>query len=424
MNTRIYNAQILTMDGGADIIEGEIRIEGDTITYIGDGKDLPDIKWDREIDAKHNLVMPGFKNAHTHSAMTFLRSYADDLPLLDWLHNQVFPMEAKLQPEHILWFSKLAIMEYLTSGITANFDMYFHPEQIAQASIETGFRTVMVSGLNDYGGSPEEVEENFLRFNEYHDLISYKLGVHAEYTCQEKLLKEVSDLIHKYQAPFYTHLSETEQEVRECTERRGMTPVRYLDSLGLFDFGGAQFHCVHMDDGEIELFKKRGLCAVTNPGSNTKLASGICRTADLLKAGVPMAIGTDGPASNNCLDFFREMFLVTGLGKLREKDAAAIPADEVLKMATVYGARAMGLDDCDCLAAGKKADLIMIDLMQPNMQPVHNPVKNLVYSGSKQNIKMTMIAGKVLYEDGRFDIGIWPEEVYVKVQELIERDFM
>ncbi len=430
MNTRIYNARILTMDGRSDLIEGEIRIEGDTITYVGDGShaqtgagENPPV-WDREIDAGGNMIMPGFKNAHTHSAMTFLRSFADDMPLQDWLFDHIFPMEAKLIPEHILWFSKLAIMEYLTSGITANLDMYFFPEQIAQASIETGFRTVMSCGINDFGAPIETLEENYLRFNGYHDLISYKLGVHAEYTCSEELLKKASEYVHKYQAPFYTHLAETEKEVRECRERHGgLSPVRYLEELGLFDYGGAQFHCVHMDDDDIDVFVKHGLYAVTNPGSNTKLASGICRTTDLLNAGVSMAIGTDGPSSNNCLDFFREMFLVTGLGKLRENDAAAVPAEEVLKMATTGGALAMGLNDCDCLAPGKKADLIMIDLHQPNMQPIYNPVKNLVYSGSKQNVIMTMVAGRVLYENGQFDIGVAPDEVYAKVQELIERDF-
>ena len=425
MNTRIYNARILTLDGGTDVIQGEICIEGDTITYVGSGEDAPQaLLWDCEIDAENNLILPGFKNAHTHSAMTFLRSFADDLPLLEWLNTRVFPMEAHLKPEHILWFSKLAIMEYLTSGITANFDMYFFPEQIAQASIETGFRTVMVSGLNNYGGSVEELEENYLKFNDYHDLISYQLGIHAEYTCSDDLMKSVAQLAYKHSAPVYMHLAETEQEVRECQERHdGLGPVKYFDSIGMFDYGGGGFHCVHLDEEDIEIFKAHDLYAVTNPASNLKLASGICRTADLLAADIPMAIGTDGPASNNCLDFFREMFLVTGLGKIREMDAAAVPAEAVLKMAAADGARAMGLHDCDCLAPGKKADLIMIDMKQPNMQPEHNIVKNLVYSGSKQNVKMTMVGGKVLYKDGKFDIGIDPEEVYAKANELVRRDF-
>ena len=427
MNTRIYNARILTMDGSADVIRGEVWVQDDTIAYAGETAGAPAQNipvWDREIDAEGHLIMPGFKNAHTHSAMTFLRSYADDLPLQEWLTERVFPMEAKLTPEHILWFTKLAIMEYLTSGITANFDMYFYPEMIAQAATDTGYRTVILNWLNDFVLSPEEIEADHLKYREHHPLISSHLGFHAEYTCSEELLKQVAELAHTYRAPVYTHLAETERETRECAERHGgLTPLRYLDQLGMFDYSGGIYHGIWLDDEEIALANERGLYVVTNPGSNTKLASGICRTGDLLAAGVPMAIGTDGPASNNCLDFFREMFLVTGLGKLREKDAAAVPAEDVITMATVGGARAMGLTDCDCLAAGKQADLIMIDLQQPNMQPVHNIVKNLVYSGSKQNVKMTMVAGRILYEDGRFDIGVEPAEVYARADELIKRDF-
>ena len=427
MNIRIYNARILTMDGGCDIIHGELGIRDDKIVYVAADKEADrqvKPRWDREIDAQNDLIMPGFKNAHTHSAMTFLRSYADDLPLQEWLNDRVFPMEAGLTAEHIFWFTKLAIMEYLTSGITANFDMYFHPEMIAQAAIDTGYRTVILNWLNNFVLSPGQIETDYLKYRDYHERISSYLGFHAEYTCTEDLLKEVAALAHRHEAPIFTHLAETERETRECAERHGgLTPLKYLDSLGMFDYGGALYHGIWLDDEEIGIAKERGLSVVTNPGSNTKLASGICRTTDLLAAGVPMAIGTDGPASNNCLDFFREMFLVTGLGKLREKDAAAVPAEKVLEMATVGGAHAMGLTDCDCLAAGKQADLIMIDLHQPNMQPEHNIVKNLVYSGSKQNVKMTMIAGKVLYEDGRYDIGVAPEEVYDRVNALIKRDF-
>ena len=426
MKTRFYNARILTMDNTMDVITGEIWVEDNRISRIvsyekeGNAAKYEGI-WDREIDAKGNLIMPGFKNAHTHSAMTFLRSYADDMPLLDWLNKQVFPMEAKLTSDDIYWLSKLAVMEYLTSGITANFDMYFHPEMIAKASVECGFRTVMVSGLNNFVSSPEEVEENYVKFNHYHRLISYQLGFHAEYTTSEELLKKVAALSEKYQAPVFTHNSETLDEVEQCKERHGMTPTAYLDSLGMFRHGGGGYHCVHMTDEDLDICRDRHLSVVTNPGSNTKLASGIARITDMMERGINLAIGTDGPASNNCLDMFREMFLTTGLAKLRENDASAVAADKVLLMAAQGGAKAMGLADCDCLAEGKLADLIMIDLHQPNMQPLNNLVKNLVYSGSKQNVKLTMVDGKVLYEDGRFMIGTEPEVVYEKANEIIGR---
>ena len=430
MNIRLYNARILTMQEGEQIFEGEIWIRDDRILYVGDGKNvdgvydelkIPCLIWDREVDCEKNLLMPGFKNAHTHSGMTVLRSYADDLPLKDWLNKQVFPVEAKLTAEDICELTKLAVLEYLTSGITAVFDMYLTPESIARAFDEMGMRCVQVGAVNNFSQSLELVEEMYQKLNQKSSLQSYMLGFHAEYTCSPELLKGIAALTHKYKAPVFTHLSETEEEVAGCRERYGVTPLKYLDGLGIFDYGGGGYHCVHVTEEEIGIMKAKGLYAVTNPGSNAKLASGIAPISDFLKAGIPVAIGTDGPASNNCLDMFREMFLVTGLAKLRERDASCMPAEEVLYMATAGGAYAMGLPDCDCLAAGKKADLVMIDLQQPNMQPENNLVKNLVYSGSKQNVKLTMVNGKVLYEDGTFLIGTDPAEIYTKANEIIGR---
>ena len=231
----------------------------------------------------------------------------------------------------------------------------------------------------------------------------------------------MSELSHKYMAPVFTHNAETKKEVEECIERYGCTPTKLMDSLGLFDFGGGGYHCVHMTDEDLQIFKDRNLYVVTNPGSNTKLASGIAPITEMLERAIPIAIGTDGPASNNCLDMFREMFLVTGLAKLREEDASVVSADKVLKMATVNGAHAMGLHESDVLAEGKLADLIMIDLNQPNMQPIHNIVKNIVYSGSKQNVKLTMIHGKILYQEGTFYLSKTPEEIYREADNIIKR---
>lgn len=430
MNIRLYNARILTMQEGEQIFEGEIWIRDDRILYVGDGKNvdgvydelkIPCLIWDREVDCEKNLLMPGFKNAHTHSGMTVLRSYADDLSLKDWLNKQVFPVEAKLTAEDICELTKLAVLEYLTSGITAVFDMYLTPESIARAFDEMGMRCVQVGAVNNFSQSLELVEEMYQKLNQGSPLQSYMLGFHAEYTCSPELLKGIAALAHKYKAPVYTHLSETEEEVAGCRERYGVTPLKYLDGLGIFDYGGGGYHCVHVTEEEIGIMKAKGLYAVTNPGSNTKLASGIAPVSDFLKAGIPVAIGTDGPASNNCLDMFREMFLVTGLAKLKQKDASAVDAMEVLKMATVNGALAMGLRDADILAAGKLADIIMIDLMQPNMQPINNIPKNIVYSGSKSNVAMTMIGGRILYEKGRFFLTEQPEDIYRKAGQIKER---
>ena len=231
----------------------------------------------------------------------------------------------------------------------------------------------------------------------------------------------MTQLAHKYRAPVYTHMAETVKEVEECKAKYGMTPAVFLDSLGMFEFGGGGFHCVHMTEQDMDVFRKRRMYVITNPASNMKLASGIAPIAEYERKKIPVAIGTDGPASNNCLDMFREMFLVTGLSKLREQDAASMDAKRVLRMATVHGAKAMRLNKADTLAKGKYADIIMIDMHQPNMQPVYNIPKNLVYSGSKSNVIMTMINGKILYRNGEFNVGEDPEKIYTKCESIVKR---
>jgi 5-methylthioadenosine/S-adenosylhomocysteine deaminase len=336
-------------------------------------------------------------------------------------------MEAKLTGEDIYTLTKLAILEYLTSGITAIFDMYLAPLKTAEASMDMGMRCVLISGLNDFHSSIEQVEKEYLFWNRKdpqkgkHSLISYQLGFHAEYTCSKSLLAKVADLAHHFKAPVYTHIAETESEVEECKTRYGMTPVAFLDSLGMFEFGGGGYHCVHLTREDMAILYKRHMYVVTNPGSNTKLASGIAPISDYERHNIPIAIGTDGPASNNCLDMFREMFLVSGLSKLREQDASSMDALKVLDMATVQGAKAMGLNNSDVLARGKAADIIMIDLNQPNMRPFHNIPKNLVYSGSKSNVRMTMIHGRILYKDGIFNVGESPELIYGQCDDIVKR---
>ncbi|MCR5774364.1 MAG: amidohydrolase [Lachnospiraceae bacterium] len=418
---RIYNARILTMDAGTGIIDnGVLTTRDDRIAYLGSSDKEPrERSYDREIDAKGNLLMPGFKNAHTHSGMTFLRSFADDLPLDRWLNEAIFPREARLKDGDIYWCTKLAVMEYLTSGITACFDMYLKPYEIAKATEESGFRCVQVGGMNNFSQSLELQEEWFNELNGKNPLTSYMFGYHAEYTCSKELLEGLSKLAHKYGAPVWGHNSETASEVEGCKERYGLTPTEFADSLGLFDNGGGGYHCVYLSEHDMDIFEKRGLYVATNPGSNTKLASGTAPIARLLERGIGIGIGTDGPASNNCLDMFREMFLTTGLAKLREKDASAVDADKVLEMATAGSARAMGLTEADVLSEGKLADLIMIDLSKPEMRPLNNITKNLVYSGSKADVKLTMVGGKILYEDGRFNIGEDPEVIYNEVDKVI-----
>lgn len=414
MKLRFYNAKILTMED-ENIIEGELHTDNERISYIGAAKPG---EFDREIDLEGNLIIPGFKNAHTHTAMTFLRSFADDLPLNDWLYNQVFPHEAKLTEEAVYTFTRLGIMEYLTSGITAAFDMYMKIPAYVKACTDMGFRSVLCGSINDFGGTVESCEEEYNTYNSGNPLITYQLGFHAEYTTKREILEGMANLSRKYKSPLFTHNSETKAEVEGCRERYGMSPTRLFDELGMFEYGGGGFHCVWFDERDMEIFRDRGLWMVTNPASNLKLASGIAPICEMRRHGMKnFAIGTDGAASNNCLDMFREMFLTAGLQKVREEDAAACPAFDVLEMATKGGALAMGLKDCDILAAGKYADFAVIDLKKPNMQPIHNIAKNLVYSGSKDNVKMTVVNGKILYENSNFTT-VDESEIYERANKL------
>ena len=391
---RFYNGKTLRFDGGAHLTADEVWTDGGVIVHVGaPSKETP--AFEREIDLRGDVLMPGFKDAHTHTAMVFLRSLADDMPLDKWLSEQVWPNEAKLDEEAVYDLTRLGILEYLSSGITASFDMYVKNEAYARANIDSGFRTAICSGLNNFDADPENIEREYLRFNALDPLVSYRLGIHAEYTTSMERMEYAVSLAEKYREPCFTHLCETKAE------------------------GG--FHCCYMSDEDVALFAEKKLWAVTNPASNLKLASGVAPIEKLRKAGVPLAIGTDGAGSNNALDMFREMYLVSALGKLTAGDASACPAESVLEMACVGGAKAMGLDDCTDVAPGMKADLVVLDLQRPNMQPENNIVKNIVYAGSKENVRLTMVDGVVRYEDGEFFVGESVGRIYEKARTFIRK---
>lgn len=417
MRIRLKNAKILTMEN-TDIFDGEIWINNSVIDYVGSDVQNCDVPFDKEIDCHRNLLMPGFKNAHTHTAMTFSRSLADDYELNDWLFKAIFPREAKLTPEHIYWFTKLGFAEYLRNGTTACFDMYFHPDAVSKAAVETGFRNVFCCSVNDFGGI-DRLEDEYQRYNNYDELVSYQLGFHAEYTTSEELMKRISDYAHKYEAPIFAHISETKSEVEGCIERYGITPAVLFDKLGLYDFGGGGFHCVWFNEEDFEVYKKRNLTAVFNACSNLKLASGIAPVTKFIDKDISIALGTDGAGSNNSLNMFREMYLCSVLSNVVNERAASVKPTDILKAATVGGAHAMGIDSCDVLAVGKNADIIMIDLDSPNMHPVNNTPYNLVYSGDTSNVLLTMINGKVLYENGNYTT-IDINEVYSECNKLMK----
>lgn len=419
---RFTNARLLKYsENGFTVQNGVLETDGNVITVSGEfpSENIPE----RTIDLKgKGLIIPGFKNAHTHSAMTFLRSYADDMPLDKWLTEQVFPMEARLDGEYIRKFARLAFLEYLRNGITACFDMYVEPDAMAKAAEETGMRLVMCGTVNDFKDSPELLEDFYLRFNGHSELVSYKLGFHAEYTTSEKILVGIARLSEKYSAPVFTHCSETAKEVAECIGRHGLTPPAYFEKLGLLEYGGGFFHSVHVTDEDLEIMKKRNVYAVINPSSNAKLASGIAPVSRLLRT-VRCGIGTDGPASNNALDMFREMYLAAVLPKLDEKDAAAVSAEDILYAAVSGGGEVMGLKGLS-LEAGMAADIAVIDLDSPNMLPENNIPKNIVYSGNPSNIILTMINGKILYENGVYTLpGISSEDILNEAKAAADKIF-
>ena len=411
---KFTNGYILNKD--FNVVKADVTINNNKIISVGNSS----FEGAEIYDLKGNLLMPSFKNAHTHSAMTFARSYADGLPLDKWLNEMIFPMEAKLNGRDIYYLSQLAFLEYLTSGITACFDMYYFPENMAQASVDLGFRTVMCCAINNFKETPALLEEYYNKYNNYNELVSYKIGFHAEYTTSKELMSSVSNIAEKYKAPVFVHSSETKSEVEGCIKRYGKTPTALFDELGLFNYGGGAYHSVWVNDDDLEIYKKRGIWAVLNAGSNCKLASGIAPVSKMIKKDINLAIGTDGPSSNNALDMFREMNLIYSLQNINDMTASSIDAIDILKMATKGSAHCMGLNDCDVIEEGKIADLVVIDLHRPNMQPINNIAKNIVYSGSKENVLMTMINGKILYDNRDF-IGIDTEKIYAEAQAVIDR---
>ena len=393
------------------------------ISYLA--REAPKEKTKRLVPGEGMVLMPGLINCHTHLPMSVLRGYADDVELSSWLNDYIFPHEDRLDGRSAKAAALLSIAECVRFGTTSISDMYNFCDEIAEAVAESGIKANIARGATlfgeDFDFETHPACRELVALKEKWDgydngRIRVEASVHGEYTSDYRLWDALSEFAINEKAGMHVHLSETKAEHEQCLERNGLTPAQVLDCHHVFDTRAIAAHCVWVTPEDMRLLAKRGVTAVHCPRLNLKLASGICPLKRFYDNGINLAIGTDGPASNNCLDMFREMFLTTGLAKLREKDAAVVDAGQVLYMATAGGAKACGLNECDALAEGKLADLIMIDLHQPNMQPIHNIRKNLVYSGSKQNVKMTMVAGKILYEDGEFFIGTDAAHIYEKAK--------
>lgn len=419
-----YNARILDIESGK-ITSGSLETEGGKIVKVSSSKEKPtdSSSYERIIDATDNLLIPSFKNAHSHSPMTILRAMAENVALNDWLYKVIFPLEAKLTEEDVYWGTLLAILEMLRSGITATFDMYFFTHSVARAFKDVGFKASFCSAISgdDVKTAMHRLEEEYDTLNSYSPLIRYYAGVHAEYTTSEDLLKAVSLFTNKKQIPFFTHMSEAVGETEGCIKRRGVSPAELFTNLGLWNYGGGVYHAVHVSDNDIALMKKHNISVTTNPCCNAKIASGVAPITKYLQNGITVGVGTDGPASNNSLSMFKEMYMLVCTARLKEGKPDSMNAFKVLQMATVSSAKIMGLNNAVALKEGMDADLVMIDMSSPNMQPESDIANNLVYAGGNELVLLTMVDGKILYENGEFNIGIDPHDIYKKVNSIKER---
>ncbi len=403
----IENGTILTMDENNTIFEGGIVcIKGDTISYIGTrGKEGFEAK--KKIDAKKGLILPGLINGHTHAAMSLFRGLADDLPLMEWLNNYIFPVESRMDGNFVYIGTRLACAEMILSGTTTFCDMYLFEEEVATAAREAGMRCLVGEVLYDFP-SPNygpikkgfEYTEQLIRKWQNDPMVSIAVEPHSPFTCSPDLLVTSSKLALTHGVPLIIHLAETRSEVDELEKKYGKTPVEYLLSLDILGPHLIADHCVHLDSEDIEILAEHKVRVIHNPESNMKLASGVAPVPELLARGVVVGLGTDGCASNNNLDLLGEMDMAAKLHKVHNMDPTVMDALTVLKMATIEGARALGLEGLTgSLETGKKADLIVVDSQSPHMTPMYNPFSHLVYSARGNDVVHVIINGHQVMEN-------------------------
>ena len=401
MNTLYKGAEVFLPDG--TVQQADIAVTGDLIVEVG--KVRADWRADEVVDMRGKFAVPGFVNAHTHASMTLLRSYADDMNLMDWLQKKIWPVEAKMTADDIYWGAMLAAVEMIKSGTTAFADMYGpNMECVAEVVKESGMRASLCRGL--IGLSParyEALQTNIDLYDQYHGKaegrITVMFGPHAPYTCSPEYLRDVVQEAAKRKAEIHIHLAETKGEVEGCIAEYGCTPFKHMEKLGVLQQGVLAAHCVHLTDEDIALMKKYNVRAAHNPGSNMKLASGISPVPKLLEAGICTALGTDGASSNNNLDMLEEARLAALLHKTDTYDPAAVPAAAALKMATENGAEALGLKKVGRLAKGYKADITFFDTNSAAWCPKHNLVSLLIYSASSADVDTVVVNGKTLMKN-------------------------
>lgn len=385
---------------GGKVEEGKnILIEGTRIRSFPE--DVEGISSDEVIDGKGMLALPGLINTHTHVAMTLFRSYADDLALMDWLQNMIWPAEAHLDDDIVYWGSMLAFAEMIRGGTTAFCDMYMFMESCAKAAEKAGIRGNIARGLAGVTPNGEKaLEENIRLYQDWNNAcdgrIRVMLGPHAPYTCPPEYLKKVRDASEKYGIPIHIHLAETKGEVETCIEKFGITPIALMNQIGLFDRPTLAAHCVHVNEEDIQIMAEKHVCVAHNPGSNLKLASGIAPVSKMRSAGITVGLGTDGASSNNKLDMFAEMRLAALIHKAAALDPFAVKADEAMQMGTAEGAKCLGYDDLGALDEGKLADIILIDRSGYHWKPRFNSISLAVYAGNSMDVDTVIVNGQLL----------------------------
>ncbi|MEM4188080.1 MAG: amidohydrolase family protein [Candidatus Hadarchaeum sp.] len=413
---------LVTMNSNRQIIkQGSVAIEGSRIVAVG--KEIKE-KADQVIDARGKAVLPGLINGHTHLAMTLLRGFADDMPLDKWLSDKIWPMEKKMGPRDCYVGALLGSLEMIKSGTTCFADNYFHMDQVARAVMKAGLRGALSYGMIDRDDQQKMKEEikigrSFVRafHRKARGRILAMFGPHAPYTCSTECLRKVKELANEFGVGIHIHLAESSEEVKQTMEKYGKRPVEYLNSIGFLGPEVLAAHCVWVTDKEIEVLSNKGIKPVHNPTSNMKMGSGIAPVSEMLALGIPVALGTDGAASNNSLDMFKEMKLASLLAKVRRLDPTALPAMKALEMATINGAAALGLQtELGSLEAGKKADLITVNLKKPHLSPIHDVISHLVYSAGGGDVDTVIVDGRILMEKG--EVVTLDEE---KVLELAQR---
>ncbi|WP_101721762.1 amidohydrolase family protein [Eggerthella timonensis] len=410
-----------------------VGVRDGRIAYLGDEAPAGEeaAAYGEVYDGRGKLLVPAFYNAHAHAPMTLLRGYAENLPLQAWLNDKVFPFEDRITPEDCYWGTTLACAEMARYGCVSFSDMYYHMEEGARAALDAGLKMNLSDSLLAFNGEGlDELPVDAQNRRLLHDLqgagdgrIVVDCNIHAEYTSNPRAVADLAAFAREQGLRVQVHVSETRAEHEECRQRHGgLTPVRYFDSLGLFDAPVTAAHCVWVDDEDIDVLAARGVFVAANPASNMKLGSGFAPVPKMLERGVKVCLGTDGMASNNNHDMMQDLYLLALLYKGSTNDPSVVTPKQALAAATRMGALSQGRDDCGYVAIGAKADLCVFDVSGPSWAPMTNPLVNVVYAGHGADVCLTMCDGRVVYRDGAYptlDVERAKAEVNARTQRIV-----